>query len=186
MWGTEEADRKSQIVSRYIIMGEQEQHSVSYNGLDTFHIRMTDRLRRVLLETQNSCRNLDQLYVHPDHLWLGLLNADRGVGLTVLRNYGVDLDDLKLAINTHTPRGINYCRPLPQWTSTCLEIFVNALKRDEDTRQPGYGGYVGTEHLVAALLEVPGIGTEWLRSQGWTADLFWADFVSWQKTNLSE
>jgi ATP-dependent Clp protease ATP-binding subunit ClpA len=73
-------------------------------------IPFTPRAKNVLVEAQEESRRLCQSYIGTEHLLLGLLRQDEGVGVRILRDCNVDLFDLREEVivragGSYVPRG---------------------------------------------------------------------------------
>jgi ATP-dependent Clp protease ATP-binding subunit ClpA len=134
-------------------------------GLDVLQGPWTERFKETLGCAAEVCDQAEAERLLPDHLWLGLLRASKGAGLMTLERCGISLDALRTQVNSSIVKHPPQQRRLSaRWSSTCLSIIATALKRSEET--PHLSGYVGTEHLVWALLDVDADGSRWLREQG--------------------
>lgn len=67
--------------------------------------RFTNRAREVVTRAVTEAERLEHDLVGTEHLLLALLGDDAGLGVTVLRDAGVDADDLRARIERHVGRG---------------------------------------------------------------------------------
>ncbi len=117
--------------------------------------RFTPRARNVIAASQNEARAAGNAEIGPDHLVLGLLSEPDALGATALRAQGRSLDDVRAAVLEHLPAPDADVPPLIPYDAAArkaLELtFREALRLGHN--------YVGTEHLLLALLEQsPGDG----------------------------
>lgn len=61
----------------------------------------TQRVRKIMGYSREEAGRLQNSYLGPEHLMLGILRNGEGVAIEALRDLGVDLDDLKRDIDNH-------------------------------------------------------------------------------------
>jgi len=110
----------------------------------------TQRAKDVLALAQEEAQYLNHGYIGTEHLLLGTLREEEGVGGTVLREAGCTLEATRQAVRDSVglgPEGVATPGELPVTprVKKVLELAVDEAKRLEHA-------YVGTEHLVLALL----------------------------------
>jgi hypothetical protein len=110
--------------------------------------RFTPRARNAVVAAQNAAREARNREITPDHLVLGLLDDPEALALKLLNEQKVDPEAVRAAI-TLPPA----CDEPPQLTPfsgparKALELtFREALRLGHN--------YIGTEHLLLALLEL--------------------------------
>jgi hypothetical protein len=110
--------------------------------------RFTPRARNAVVAAQNAAREARNREITPDHLVLGLLDDPEALALKLLNEQRVDPEAVRAAI-TLPPA----CDEPPQLTPfsgparKALELtFREALRLGHN--------YIGTEHLLLALLEL--------------------------------
>jgi ATP-dependent Clp protease ATP-binding subunit ClpA len=100
---------------------------------------------------------------------LGLIDEGEGVGVTVLQNLSVDLDDLKYQIETVVKRGAPGTRTgldLP-YTSRAKKVLELSMLQARNLNH----SYVGTEHLLLGLIaEQKGLAAQVLIDKGVTLE----------------
>lgn len=126
--------------------------------------RFTDRSRKVMQLANEEAQRFQHEYIGTEHILLGLLREGSGVAANVLRNLGVDRDQIRLEV----------------------EKVIQALRDQLDTgdlhRPPGakkaieyameearhlHHNYVGTEHLLLGLIrEQEGVAARVLMNLG--------------------
>ncbi len=129
--------------------------------------RFTDRSRRVLqLAEEEACR-LHHEYVGTEHLLLGLIAEDQGVGANVLKHFGISHSEVRreaAAIIQTGPTGIEPDRVV--YTPRAMRAIKFAV---EESRKLNCN-FVGTEHLLLGLAcEVEGVAYQILENLGLSA-----------------
>jgi ATP-dependent Clp protease ATP-binding subunit ClpA len=129
----------------------------------------TENVRRALAQARAEAVALNHEYVGTEHLLLGMLAFDDGIGCIVLRNLGVNISHAVELILARVKRG----KPTPDmgpdraYTSRAKLVLELAMTEARDLNH----GYVGTEHLLLGLLrEEKGMATDVLRSLGVTLE----------------
>ncbi len=108
-------------------------------------------------------------YIGTEHLLLGLIKEGEGVAAMVLVNLGVDLQELRKAIETSLRAGPDKLSvgeiPLNSEARMALNHSI------EEAKNLGHS-YVGTEHLLIGLIrEEQGLASQVLRSLGLDTEL---------------
>lgn len=127
------------------------------------------RVRTVLAAANDEAVRLCHHYVATEHLLLGLLDESEGVGVSVLKNLGVDLENLR-------SRAQSMVKPGPADNAALARRPITArAKRALDfaaieARAFGHK-YLATEHLLLGLIvEEHGIAGQVLLALGIRAD----------------
>ncbi|BBZ04902.1 hypothetical protein MCHIJ_43390 [Mycolicibacterium chitae] len=136
--------------------------------------RFTPRARTAVVAAQSAARAGRHDEISPNHLILGLLDDPTGLALTILQRQGIDLDELRRQAhvapgNAEPPELI----PFSGAAKKALELtFREALRLGHN--------YIGTEHMVLALLEYEHDGAEPgpLRRIGVDKEAFEADLAA--------
>jgi Clp amino terminal domain, pathogenicity island component len=114
--------------------------------------RFTPRARNVVVAAQNEARAARNVEIRPEHLILGLLAEPQGLAMLALADRGVGADALRQAAAATLPEGIDEFPaliPFDGRAKKALELtFREALRLGHN--------YVGTEHILLALLELEG------------------------------
>ena len=126
--------------------------------------RFTDRVRKVISLSRQEAIRLHHDYIGTEHLLLGLLKEGEGVAAIVLTNLGLNLDDLRRAVENavtyHTETLVLGEIPLNQEARSALNFAMDEARRLNHS-------YIGTEHLLLGLLrEENGIASQVLLSLG--------------------
>ncbi|MET9885847.1 Clp protease N-terminal domain-containing protein [Streptomyces sp. NPDC006430] len=112
--------------------------------------RFTPRARNVVMASQNEARAAGGTEIRTAHLVLGLLAEPEGLAALALRAQGISTDDLRAAATAALPPAVAEVPdliPFDADAKKALELtFREALRLGH--------GYVGTEHILLALLEL--------------------------------
>ncbi|MEU9042455.1 MULTISPECIES: Clp protease N-terminal domain-containing protein [unclassified Kitasatospora] len=111
--------------------------------------RFTPRARSVVVASQEEARKASNAEITTEHLLLGLLAEPEGIGMKALAAQGVAPEALREAATAALPAAVDELPaliPFDARSKKVLELtFREALKLGHN--------YVGTEHLLLALLE---------------------------------
>lgn len=111
--------------------------------------RFTPRARNVVVTAQNEARAAGGVEIGTGHLILGLLAEPEGLAASTLRAQGIASDDVRAAVTAVLPPGqaeVPDLIPFDTSAKKALELtFREALRLGHS--------YVGTEHILLALLE---------------------------------
>jgi len=111
--------------------------------------RFTERARNAVVASQNEARTAANDRISPDHLILGLVTEPGALAAAAIIAQGVSLDAVRQAVTAALPPAANEVPPLipfDQRAKKTLELtFRQALRLGHN--------YVGTEHILLALLE---------------------------------
>jgi N-acetyl-gamma-glutamyl-phosphate reductase len=116
-------------------------------SLETF----TDRAKKVLQLANQEAQKAGREHVGAEHLLLGLLSEGRGVGAYVLKNVGVSLASARAEVERLTLGGRKGFKPTGQQLPLSSQASA-VLERTRDESAALGHQYVGTEHLLLALL----------------------------------
>jgi len=112
--------------------------------------RFTKRARQSLSMAQEEARRMNHGYIGTEHLLLGLMREEEGIAARVLADLGLSVGQVRRAVERivgrgeHRPPGLQ----LADQTKRVIELAVDEAKR------LGHQ-YIGTEHLLLALVRVP-------------------------------
>lgn len=111
--------------------------------------RFTSRARHVVIGAQEAARTAGNTEIGHPHLVLGLLVEPESLAVTVIQSHGISTDALRSAAEAALPEGGDPPTghiPFSADAKKSLELtFRHALRLGHN--------YVGTEHLLLALLE---------------------------------
>jgi hypothetical protein len=112
--------------------------------------RFTPRARSVVVTAQNEARAAGNAEILPAHLVLGLLSEPEGLGARAIVAQGVSLESVRQAATATLPPPVDQVPdliPFDARARKALELtFREALRLGHN--------YVGTEHILLALLEL--------------------------------
>jgi ATP-dependent Clp protease ATP-binding subunit ClpA len=112
--------------------------------------RFTPRARNVVVAAQNETRTAGNAEIRPEHLVLGLLAEPEGLAMRALVAQDISTDAVRGAATAALPPRVDELPALIPFDAAAkkgLELtFREALRLGHD--------YVGTEHILLALLEV--------------------------------
>ncbi|MFD4266539.1 Clp protease N-terminal domain-containing protein [Rhodococcus sp. NPDC058481] len=112
--------------------------------------RFTDRAKNVVMAAQNEARAAGNDEIRPAHLILGLLADPEGFGATLIVAQGVSLDAVRAGAAAILPAATEELPeliPFDAQAKKALELtFREALRLGHN--------YIGTEHILLALLEL--------------------------------
>ncbi|WP_063732629.1 Clp protease N-terminal domain-containing protein [Streptomyces sp. RTd22] len=111
--------------------------------------RYTPRARNVVVSSQNEARAANNAEIRTEHLVLGLLAEPEGVGAKAIIAQDVLLDTVRQAATAALPPAVDSMPALVPFDAAAKKVleltFREALRLDHN--------YVGTEHILLALLE---------------------------------
>ncbi len=128
------------------------------------HERFSDRARHALALANLEAGRLNHRSLAPEHLLLGLIAEGECVATEALRVLDVDLDRVRRDIQNRVKQGdapeTVGLRPQSRETKQVIELAIRQARTFQHR-------YVGTEHLVLALLEfTEGLPSKVLTEQG--------------------
>ncbi len=110
----------------------------------------TDRVKKVMQIAREESVRLGNDYVGTEHLLLGMVKEGDGVGITVLKNIGTDLETIVQNIEesiTSSGGAMTIGQMLP-FTPRAKKVLENASVEARNMSHK----YIGTEHLLLALI----------------------------------
>src|SRR5215471_407169 len=131
-------------VFRNIIQGK---HTTPAQLVGRFD-RFTKRARHVLTLAQDEARRFQHTYIGTEHLLLGLIREEEGVASQVLSNLGIEVDQVRQAIEAIIGRGERVVVGEVGLTPRAKKVMELAV--DEARRLTHR--FIGTEHLLLGLL----------------------------------
>lgn len=116
---------------------------------DKYFERFTDRSLRVLQLAEEEARRLHHEYVGTEHILLGLIAEEQGVGAQVLKQFGVTQSQVRREAFAIVQTGpvVEVSGDLP-YTPGSQEAIVFAVEEAHKLNNT----YVGTEHLLLGLV----------------------------------
>lgn len=124
---------------------------------------MTDRARHALTQAEAEARSLCHEALTDQHLLLGLLSVQDGLAARVLTDLGATLDGARrAAVDSSPPGTLPVEGPMPIDPRLKRHMFETARKKAAELGH----NYIGTEHLILALIEQSPSVRDNLTSQG--------------------
>lgn len=110
--------------------------------------RFTERARKALSHAQDIAKGFGHNYIGTEHILLGILRENEGIGAKVLNDAGFTFDIASKKIQEAVPPSETVLRgPIP-FTPRAKKVFEFALR---EALQIGHN-YIGTEHIVLGLI----------------------------------
>jgi ATP-dependent Clp protease ATP-binding subunit ClpA len=110
--------------------------------------RFTDQARRVVVLAQEESRLLLHNYIGTEHLLLGLVRVDEGLGAQVLRSFDVSLESVRAGVERIIGRGssppIGHIPFTPRAKKVLDLSLREALQLAHD--------HIGSEHILLGLI----------------------------------
>ena len=116
--------------------------------------RFTERARRIVFYAQEEAARLGESYVGPEHILLGLVREDDSAAARILKHMGIPLGRIRSGIERQLSAGQSNLGQDMQLTPRAKRVIDLAY---EEARQL-QNNYIGTEHILLALLEVEDAG----------------------------
>lgn len=119
------------------------------------------RAQKLLVLTRRQADRLRHSYVGTEHLLLGLLEMQEGVGFTALQRLGLNLESMRQELESRSGVGKETTvAPMLPMTPAVKKVLMLGC---DEARKMGHA-YVGTEHVLLGLIRVrPGIAPAVLR-----------------------
>ncbi len=116
---------------------------MSYNETSDFYSPNANEAMHIAFK---AAKEFGTKYVGSEHILLGLLGAGDGVALTVLTSYGVDGEIYIRHFREHVDPTSN----INNFTPRTKHMLQNAFEYSKEANS----GYIGTEHLLLAILNM--------------------------------
>jgi ATP-dependent Clp protease ATP-binding subunit ClpC len=110
--------------------------------------KFSERARRVLTLAQEEAKHFNHNYIGTEHILLGLVREEEGVGAKVLANLGVSLTKARSAVEFIIGRGEKPTTGEIGLTPRAKRVIELAI---DEARHLGHN-YIGTEHILLGLL----------------------------------
>jgi ATP-dependent Clp protease ATP-binding subunit ClpC len=125
--------------------------------------RFTERARQVVVLAQDEARALRHNYIGTEHLLLGLLREEEGIGAQVLRGFGIEADAVRGLIRTRVGEGDEMVGGQIPFTPHAKQTLELSLR---EALSLGHQ-FIGTEHLLLGFVRRgEGIGIDILEQLG--------------------
>lgn len=114
--------------------------------------KFTNRAKQVIKLAKKEAQKLNHNYLGTEHILLGLLKLGQGIAVNVLKNLGVDYETILSEVETVVGFGPEIqIYGDPTLTGKVKKVFEYA----NDEASSLNHNYVGTEHLLLALIRQP-------------------------------
>ena len=144
---------------RKVIQGKHTSPSELLNRLDLF----TQRAGHVLTLAQEEAQRFQHNYIGTEHLLLGLVREEEGIAAQVLSNLGIEVDQVRHAVEAIIGRGERLVLGELGLTPRAKKVMELAM---EEARRLNHR-LIGTEHLLLGLIrEGEGIAAGVLENLG--------------------
>ena len=111
--------------------------------------RFTEKAIKVVMLSQEESRRLGHNFVGTEQILLGLIGEGTGVAYKVLRAENLNLKDARMEVERIIGRGSGFVAVEIPFTPRAKRVLENSI---EESRDLGHG-YIGTEHILLALLD---------------------------------
>ncbi len=128
--------------------------------------RFTQRARRVLSLAHQEAERARQNNIGTEHLLLGLMDEEGGVAGRVLRDLGMTSDRVREVVQRVSGNPTIFDPNKIELSAETQQVLEFAV---DEARRLGHH-YIGTEHILLALVRIESTGMEALRRLGVTAD----------------
>jgi ATP-dependent Clp protease ATP-binding subunit ClpC len=129
--------------------------------------RFTERARQVVVLAQDEARRLGHNYLGTEHLLLGLLREEQGLGSRLLQALGVTLDRVRDDVRRIIGEGEAIQTGQIPFTPRAKKVLERSLREAKSLKH----GYIGTEHILLGLVRVDdGVAARILRDLGADAE----------------
>jgi hypothetical protein len=116
--------------------------------------RFTQRARNVVVASQNEAHAAGNDQITPEHLILGLLAEPQGLAAAAITAQSVPLETVRHAATAALPPAAGEVPPLIPFDQRAKKTLELTLR---EALRLGHN-YIGTEHILLALLELEGPG----------------------------
>jgi len=113
--------------------------------------RFTERARRTIMLAQEEAGKMRSPHVGTEHLLLGLVREQEGVAALVLRRMNVELAHVLFKVKVGADSSSEVTTAEPKLTPAAKRVLEVAANEAQSLRH----NYIGTEHLLLALLRQP-------------------------------
>jgi ATP-dependent Clp protease ATP-binding subunit ClpC len=129
--------------------------------------RFTERARQVVVLAQEEARALRHNYIGTEHLLLGILRVNEGLGARVLESLGIRVDEVRAQVTRIIGHGDEVTTGQIPFTPRAKKVLELSLREALALRH----NYIGTEHILLGVVrENEGVGARVLDDFGADAD----------------
>jgi ATP-dependent Clp protease ATP-binding subunit ClpA len=113
--------------------------------------RFTERARQVVVLAQDEGRGLGHNYIGTEHLLLGLLREEEGLGARVLSSLGITVEEVRAQVARIVGQGDEITTGQIPFTPRAKKVLELALRESQSLGHD----FIGTEHLLLGLAADP-------------------------------
>ncbi len=129
--------------------------------------RFTERARQVVVLAQDEARGLKHNYIGTEHVLLGLLREEEGLGARVLESLGITIDGVRTQVAQIVGEGDEVSTGQIPFTPRAKKVLELSLR---EALALGHN-YIGTEHVLLGLVRVnEGVAARILLDSGVSAE----------------
>jgi ATP-dependent Clp protease ATP-binding subunit ClpC len=110
--------------------------------------RFTDRARQVVVLAQDEARALKHNYIGTEHILLGLLREEEGLGARVLESFDITVEEVRAQVVQIVGRGDEAVTGQIPFTPRAKKVLELSLR---EALSLGHD-YIGTEHVLLGLV----------------------------------
>ncbi|MBP2025727.1 ATP-dependent Clp protease ATP-binding subunit [Peptoniphilus stercorisuis] len=110
--------------------------------------RFTEKSQKAILFAQNEAREDRHSYIGSEHLLLGIIKEETGLGAQILFQIGLNYDRVKAATLEIVPQGQGAIPSTISYAPRTKRIFELAFEAAKEEKK----NYVGTHHLLLGIL----------------------------------
>ncbi|MDD2269778.1 MAG: ATP-dependent Clp protease ATP-binding subunit [Eubacteriales bacterium] len=136
--------------------------STAFTVLLTMTGRFTENAKKVLENSLNNARNLGHTYVGSEHLLLGILDEPSSTASKLLTERGVTYEKIRVRVVKLVGSGSSSSVSASDMTPRCKLI----LKRAADESKTLMQCYIGSEHILMAMLQEDCVASKLISAEG--------------------
>jgi ATP-dependent Clp protease ATP-binding subunit ClpC len=111
--------------------------------------RFNEHAQQVVVLAQDESRTLKHNYIGTEHLLLGILREENGLGARVLDSFGITVEQVRAQVESSVGRGGATTTGAIPFTPRAKEALEAALR---EALALGHN-YIGTEHILLGLVQ---------------------------------
>lgn len=124
--------------------------------------RFTENAKRVISSSLALAKELGHTYIGSEHLLLGILSDSSSSATKLLNGRGVTFADTKKRIIELVGMGCKSTLSTEDMTPTCKKVLMSSSSQVKSTLY----NFIGTEHILLALLKEDCVGTRLIEAVG--------------------
>ena len=111
--------------------------------------RFNERARDVIMLAQDESRTLGHNYIGTEHILVGILREQNGLGARVLDSFGITAEQVRAQIESTVGRGSSTPTGMIPFTARAKETLEAALR---EALSLGHN-HIGPEHILLGLVQ---------------------------------